>query len=105
MKLVAICHYLPERMSPGNLKKHKNEVNQEGEVKTTYVFSAFLTPFPSNFRFAWYQQVGEGGCYDTLAERYGECIRCFTLTLSKDPVSTTTAQCYKTFYGRNLQIL
>jgi hypothetical protein len=24
---------------------------------------------------------GGGGCYDTLAERYGEHIRCFTLTL------------------------
>jgi hypothetical protein len=23
---------------------------------------------------------GTVGCYDTLAERYGECIRCFTLT-------------------------
>jgi hypothetical protein len=54
----------------------------KGEVKTTYAFSAFLTPFPSNFHFAWYQQVGEGGCYDTLAERYGERIRCFTLTPS-----------------------
>ncbi len=52
----------------------------QGAVKTTYAFSAFLTPFLSNFRFAWYQQAGEGGCYDTLAERYGECIRCFTLT-------------------------
>jgi hypothetical protein len=52
-----------------------------GEVKTTYAFSAFLMPFPSNFHFTWYQQAGEGGCYDTLAERYGECIRCFTLTL------------------------
>ena len=51
-----------------------------GEVKTTYAFSAFLTPFVSNFRFAWYQQAEEGGCYDTLAERYGERIRCFTLT-------------------------
>ncbi len=37
-------------------------------------------PFLSNFRFAWYQQVGEHGCYDTLAEHYGECIHCFTLT-------------------------
>jgi hypothetical protein len=52
-----------------------------GAVKTTYAFSAFLTPFPSNFRFAWYQQAGEGGSYDTLAERYGERIRCFTLAL------------------------
>jgi hypothetical protein len=50
-----------------------------GAVKTTYAFSAFLTPFPSNFRFAWYQQAGEGGSYDTLAECYGERIRCFTL--------------------------
>jgi hypothetical protein len=50
-----------------------------GAVKTTYAFSAFLMPFPSNFRFAWYQQAGEGGSYDTLAERYGERIRCFTL--------------------------
>jgi len=49
-----------------------------GVVKTTYTFSAFLTPFPSNFRYAWCQQAGEGGCYDTLAERYGERIRCFT---------------------------
>ncbi len=35
-----------------------------GEVKTTYMFSAFWTPFPSNFcfasnfRFACYQQAG-----------------------------------------------
>ncbi len=50
-----------------------------GAVKTTYAFSAFLTPFPSNFRFAWYQQAGEGGSYDKLAERYGERVRCFTL--------------------------
>jgi hypothetical protein len=49
-----------------------------GVVKTTYTFSAFLTPFLSNFHFAWCQQAGEGGCYDTLAERYGERIRCFT---------------------------
>jgi hypothetical protein len=55
-----------------------------GEVKTTYAFSAFLMPFPSNFRFAWYQQAGEGGCYDTLAELYGERIRCFTLTRQND---------------------
>jgi hypothetical protein len=53
---------------------------KKGAVKTTYAFSAFLTPFPSNFHFAWYQQAGEGGSYDTLAERYGERIRCFTLT-------------------------
>jgi hypothetical protein len=52
-----------------------------GAVKTTYAFSAFLTPFPSNFRFAWYQQAGEGGSYDTLVEHYGERMRCFTLTL------------------------
>jgi hypothetical protein len=53
-----------------------------GAVKTTYAVSAFLTPFPSNFHFAWYQQAGEGGSYDTLAERYGERIHCFTLTRS-----------------------
>ncbi len=49
-----------------------------GVVKTTYTFSTFLMPFLSNFRFAWCQQAGEGGCYDMLAERYGEHIRCFT---------------------------
>ncbi len=31
-----------------------------GAVKTTYTFSAFWMPFPSNFRFAWCQQVGRG---------------------------------------------
>jgi hypothetical protein len=56
--------------------------NLRGAVKTTYAFSAFLTPFPSNFHFAWYQQAGEGGSYDTLAEHYGERICCFTLALT-----------------------
>ncbi len=60
-----------------------NAVNKWGAVKTMYAFSTFLTPFLSNFRFAWYQQAGEGGSYDTLAERYGERIHCFTLTLNK----------------------
>jgi len=31
-----------------------------GVVKTTYTFSAFWMPFPSNFRFACYQQAGNG---------------------------------------------
>ncbi len=60
--------------------KHSSLLGQfGGAVKTTYAFSAFLMPFLSNFRFAWYQQAGEGGSYDMLAERYGERIRCFTL--------------------------
>jgi hypothetical protein len=48
--------------------------------QNTYTFSTFWTPFLSNFCFAWCQQAGEGGCYDTLVERYGERIHCFTLT-------------------------
>ncbi len=31
---------------------------KQGEGKTMYTFSAFWTPFPSNFHFACYQQVG-----------------------------------------------
>jgi hypothetical protein len=38
-------------------------------------------------------RLGGGGCYDTLAERYGECIRCFTLTLSYILFSVISSRC------------
>jgi hypothetical protein len=72
--------------------------HKQGAVKTTYTFTAFLTPFPLNFCFAWCQQAGRGwGGYYTLAGLYGERIRCFTH--ARISIKRHYAECRVLFIG------
>jgi hypothetical protein len=49
-----------------------------GEGKITYTFSANANVLSANFPFSVLPAGGEGVGFSTLAERYGERIRCFT---------------------------
>ncbi len=57
--------------------------SETGEGKIMYTFSANANILSANFPFSVLPAGGEGVGFSTLAECYGECIRCFTPPLAR----------------------